>query len=373
MLAPFIIYCGALPASLAVGWIADRYGVRRLIMRSQIALGLSFVGLGAFTSKSLGMFLFMYFLMGIVAAGTDPIGWQRAIVGWFTKARGMAIGLATSGTGIAGALLPMYLAWFVEHYGWRSAYFALAALPICIGLLVAYFFLKEPPDIHRQPGSRNAGSETSTDGLSLTEALKSRRYWIIACTFTIAFTALVAILVNLVPMLTDRGYSLAQATKMAGVIGVTIVIGRLTAAILLDWVWAPAIGFCVFAAAGIGAFLLADLHSGLWATTGAIALVGFTIGAGAALLPYVVSRYFGRRTFGRAFAVQWILYSTGSGVGPAIYGFMYDKTGSYQSILTTSSVLLLLAAVLLFALGKYPTSETREPRVSAARISKSPE
>jgi hypothetical protein len=43
-----------------------------------------------------------------------------------------------------------------------------------------------------------------------------------------------------------------------------------------------------------------------------------------------------------------------SGVAPFVFGLVFDRTGSYVSVLYVAAVFFSLAAMLLLALGAYP-------------------
>ena len=124
---------GVILGSLGVGWIVDRGGVRRVTMISQLCLGLGLASLGLFVHQ-LAVFYGIFFVMGVLGAGSLPITFSKAVVGAFERNRGLALGFALAGTGVCGLIAPIYATWFLEHFGWRGAYVALAALPLGIAL-----------------------------------------------------------------------------------------------------------------------------------------------------------------------------------------------------------------------------------------------
>ena len=81
---------------------------------------------------ALWMLYAAYGAMAILGAGTIPVTWTRAITLSFHRQRGLALGLALTGTGICGVLVPQYATWLVENYGWRVAYAGIALLPLMV-------------------------------------------------------------------------------------------------------------------------------------------------------------------------------------------------------------------------------------------------
>jgi cyanate permease len=90
----------------------------------------------------------------------------------------------------------------------------------------------------------------------------------------------------------------------------------------------------------------------------AILLLGFAGGVEVDLLPYLTARYIGVRSYGAIYGTLFGLFALGAGIGPTLIGWSFDRFNSYSQILTVCAGLLLLAALLLLCLGRYP----QEPR-----------
>src|SRR4030095_2582852 len=105
-----------------------------------------------------------------------------------------------------------------------AALFLLVAVPALLVL-----FAKEVPKDRTSP-------ERSADlaGLSLKESLRTIQFWKIALGFFVIASSLAATLVNVVPILVDHGMALMSAARLAGLMGVAIVIGRIGVGLLVD-------------------------------------------------------------------------------------------------------------------------------------------
>ncbi len=155
---------------------------------------------------------------------------------------------------------------------------------------------------------------------------------------------------NVVPMLTDNGMTVAQAAGYASLIGVFVVFGRLLAGFLLDRLWAPIVGCIVMMPTAIACWLLeASTMPAL-----AAALIGLAGGAEFDLMAYILVRYFGMKHYGRIYAWQWASFTIAAGVGPLLFGRIFDATGTYATALAAAAIGMLLAPLLLFTLGRYP-------------------
>jgi hypothetical protein len=86
----------------------------------------------------------------------------------------------------------------------------------------------------------------------------------------------------------------------------------------------------------------------------AIICLGGAVGIEVNLLPYLVARYMGIRSYGVVYGILYGILAIGAGAGPGLMGYAYDRLGGYTQIMTTCALLLLVAAGLLLGLGGYP-------------------
>jgi MFS family permease len=134
--------------------------------------------------------------------------------------------------------------------------------------------------------------------------------------------------------------------------GGAILVGRLFTGWLLDRYFAPRVAVCLLALSALGTFLLAGAHSFL-VGFGAAALLGFGMGGEGDVTPYLLSRYFGLRSFSTLYAFTWTAYAIAGAVGPIVMGRAFDATGSYRVLLIQLGLATLAAASLMLFLPRY--------------------
>ena len=76
-------------------------------------------------------------------------------------------------------------------------------------------------------------------------------------------------------------------------------------------------------------------------------------------LATLMARYFGMRSYTQVYALLYCCFAVGAGFGPAVFGWSFDKTGSYTAVLTTAGIALMLSACALLAPGRYRSFETK--------------
>ena len=113
------------------GIIVDRFGPR-----VSIPLGATLVACGFMLATMATTPLHIYLTLGVLCVGGSVfisyIGHSSFLPNWFVRRRGMAIGIAFSGVGVASiGLLPM-LQSTIDREGWRSACWLLATLILIV-------------------------------------------------------------------------------------------------------------------------------------------------------------------------------------------------------------------------------------------------
>ena len=103
----------------------------------------------------------------------------------------------------------------------------------------------------------------------------------------------------------------------------------------------------------VGCFLLG---MGIGGDAGALftaILVGLAAGAEFDLVAYMTARYFGLRHYGKLTAILFSSVIAGGAIGPMLFGFGYDRFGSYRPILLAATVVFAAAGAAQLLLGPY--------------------
>jgi MFS family permease len=335
-----------------IGGLADRIGVRRVAIGTLALFGITFAAL-AFTPASLFTFYLLWVLMGALGGGSTPVSWTRAVNAWFVHNRGLALALTLMGTGITAAFLPSFATWLIETYGWRKAFIGISLLPLAVALpIVVWLF--------REPDARDAApliAAINRTGAPVGAALRDYRFWVIAGSIFCVAIGVGGSITNFQPLLMDRGFQPQEAARIAGVIGISVIAGRVLAGLLIDRFWAPLVTLPMLALPALACFLLAQSNVHAPAAILSAVLIGLAAGAETDLVAYLTARYFGLVNYGRLYGMQYSVFGLASGISPFLFGKVFDVTGSYQPILYVAAALFVLGAVGLLTLGRYPRFE----------------
>ena len=200
------------------------------------------------------------------------------------------------------------------------------------------------------------------------EALASRVFWRLVAAFLIVVVASSGVMAHVVAMMTDHGTPPSIAALALGAGGAAMILGRLLAGYVLDYVFAPYVALLFFAMplCGVGILLSAPTVSHCMLAT---VLVGAGLGAEIDLIAYMQSRYFGLRHFGQVYSYFLALFLIGSGLGPYLMGAVYAHFGGYGPALVAIAIGLgfACASMLTFAPYRYGPGLGSHPSACAAR------
>jgi MFS family permease len=346
-----------LPTALVLGSLIDRFGPRVLASVSIFGTAAAF-WMMSLTGQNIAFFYFAVGFLVVGGAGTSAITYVSLVNWWFDRARGLAIGIVMSASGVMGMLAPKLMIPYIARAGWRAGYRALAIATL-VSLPVILLGAVRPRRAAAEGAARPAhgrlphGAGALLWGMTLREALRTRRFWKQGLAFFLMACALLGVYHHFVPMLLDAGLTPERAANVAASFGLAVFVGRLVAGVLLDRFFAPYLGVCfvLVAASGMAALMLPGEG---WLTWTALA-IGLAFGTELDIAGYMCARYYGTRAYGSIYAWQFSMFTTGAILSPILYGFVHDRTDSYGWALLVSGALMLGAIPLFLSLGEYAT------------------
>lgn len=338
------------------GSLADRHGVRKVALLSTLAFGLIFAALGA-TPASIFAFHLLWFLIGLVGIGSTPVTFSRAINMWFFKNRGLALGILLLGTSFAALIVPKVAVWAIGQWGWRGMYPAVALFPLLLSLPVIYFLFREPTREEMPAGIAVGGSLT---GVTLSEAMRDRRFWTIWLSIALVALAYGGAHIHMPEIIKQHGMGAAEGASIMGMIGLALMAGRIVTGWLLDRIWAPIVCVPILLIPALACWWLMGTSTDVQTIYIAAFMLGFAAGAESDLIAYLASRYFGMASYGKIYGMLYMPFGIASAISPVLYGRVRDVTGSYDQMLYAAMFLFAAGAALLITLGRYPTFGSKE-------------
>jgi MFS family permease len=339
-------------ASPLLGYLFDRHRPLRVILPALTVYGIAFASLSLLTPHLWHLYA-TFVVLGIVGNGTAQMAYSRAISTWFEERRGLAFAVLISGSAIGAMVWPPTAQKLEQLLGWRSAALTLGLLILVIGIPTVSVFVRE------RPGTVH-GRDMLAPGASLRDGLGSRVFWILVVVLFVSSIAQNGAITHMSALLTDRGVSASGGAIALSAMGGASLLGRLVTGWLLDRFFAGRVSFVLLAIAALGAFVLSGANSLPLGVLSAV-LIGFGMGGEADVTPYLLSRYFGLRSFTTLYGLTWTAYAIAGAIGPMIMGKAFDATGSYEALLVTLAIGTFSVGALMLRIPAYESRSVLQP------------
>ena len=326
-------------AAPVIGILLDRLGPRIVLTGGAIIMASGFVISGL--AHTLTEFYFgMGILVGIGFAALPMTSQATFLSNWFIRKRGMAIGITASGIGLGILVVVPLTQWLIATYGWRAAFFVLAALLAAVVAPLNYCFQRQRPEqLNLKPDfgysppqdSMRHRKPTSTDGPSLRAALRTWRFWAFAFGVLAGAIPLHMVLIHQVAAVSDAGFSKEMAAFGLGLIGLFTAPAMIFMGLLADRIGRQKSYLLGSASLMIGIALLmiiADARQN-WLLYAFPPFIAFGFSSRQSLYPTIAADLFHGKSFGAIIGAIALFIGAGAGIGPWLGGVIHDLTGGY--------------------------------------------
>jgi MFS family permease len=348
----FVVY--GVAQALSGRW-ADRAGPRVIFGASMALLGVGTAAISTIVSLWQAYLVFGVLVMIAVGGASSPTS-AVAVARWFTRRRGLALGIVAGGSAAGQLVLLPVMAGLTETLGWRAAFLGLGlgAAILAIPLPVVLALLRDDPDGGAGPRVRAASAAGRPLGLAI--LVRHANFWWLALSFFVCGVTTAGLIdTHLIPHAQDHHVSAVTAAAAFGVLSlVNMVFTTLSGAVsdrlgytwLLGWIYAgraATLVFLVFARDPVSLFVFAV----------AFGIVDFSTVAPTTALATIL---FGRGSAGTVFGLVSLSHQLGSALGSYAGGVLHDLTGSYTLFLLGAAALSAVAAFMSWAISEAPVS-----------------
>ena len=328
------------------GTFADKFGVKPIMLTGLLLFsGLYFLFVDV---ESLTDIYIIYLGFGPCLIFVGSLTNVILISKWFTKNRGLGLGIMAAGSSIGSAFLTPFYAWLMNHMDWRSVIYFNAFIPL-IMIFIVLFLLHERPIQIKSSSDENV---YMNNGFLFTEALKSKNLWFLILMAMCIFYTMMGMTTNAFLFLRDSGFDRQVASVSATILFLGSLTGKISCGFFAEKFGRKRVLICYFIGFISGSILL-TISAGtkdaffIWLGLGAF---GTGFGGIYTLKQLLSADLFGLRSLGKITGLINLTDTIGSGLGPVMTALFFDLTGNYQTsflIITCITCLGLIFSLFL--------------------------
>ncbi|MFE5374099.1 MFS transporter [Streptomyces mirabilis] len=321
-------------AGIRVGRILDQRGPRIVMTAGSVLGTISLVIVAA--APSLPVFFAGWMLAGLAMASTFYQPAFAALTRWWAPDHVRALTTVTLAGGLASTVFAPLTALLAAHFSWRGTYVFLATMLAAITIPAHALALRgDWPKAPPTPAHASGGAVT-----------RSRTFWLLASAFTLSAFAMYAVVVALVPLLLERGYTTTQAALALGLGGAGQTVGRTLYAALARRTTVTARTAVLVALGGITTATF-SVVSGPYAVLVAMSVAAGMVRGNLTLLQAMaVTDRWGAAHYGRLSGLLAAPATTAAALAPFVGAALAGTLGGYPQLFATLAAVSGLAAVL---------------------------
>jgi MFS family permease len=313
---------------IAMGRLADRFGVVVPVVVGALGLGAGFVAAGSATN--IWQFgLAQGVLIGLLGTSATFAPLVADTSQWFTRRRGIAVAVCMSGNYMAGALWPPVMQHFIDTVGWRQTYIGIGIFCVVAMLPLALVLRRRPPP---QPAAPAAGAQAQAASSVLPLlGLSAGAVQGLLCVAGVACCVAMSMpQVHIVAYCGDLGFGAARGAEMLSLMLGMGVVSRLLSGWISDRIGGLRTLLLGSLLQGV-ALLLFLPFNGLVSLYVVSAMFGLFQGGIVPAYALIVREYFSPKEAGARVGTVLMATLFGMALGGWMSGAVFDFTGSYRA------------------------------------------
>ncbi|MGW2125681.1 MFS transporter [Streptomyces sp. NPDC001758] len=324
-------------AGIRIGRILDARGPRTVMTAGSVIGTASLVVIAMAPNPA--VFTVGWLLAGLAMASTFYQPAFAALTRWWSPHHIRALTTVTLAGGLASTFFAPLTAQLAEHFTWRHTYLILAAVLAAVTVPAHAFALRGPwPPA---PPSTTAGATSTTATIT-----RSRPFLLLATALTLSSFAMYAVVVTLVPLLLDRGYTATQAAWALGLGGAGQTLGRTLYAALARRS-SPALRAAVLVGLGGATTAAFALVPGPYPLLAVLAVVAGTVRGNLTLLQATaITDRWGANRYGRLSGLLAAPTTTASALAPFAGTALAVPLGGYPHLFVVLALVSATAALI---------------------------
>lgn len=342
------------------GWALDRYGPRVIVLLMGLFTGISL--LLTSQTNSLWQLFITYSLLLSIGTSAMYVATMSTVSRWFDRKRGLALGIASIGTGLGTVVMAPFATFLISNFGWSMAFIVIGLIIWLTVIPFSRLLKKEPYEIGALPDGiepnlmkndlqrqKIEGDSTQLAYLSSSQAFKTRSLWLFIFIWLLGAFTRFLLYTHLVPHITDIGFSPLEAATVLSLAGGTSIAGRILVGNVSDKIDRRlTCVICSLLEAGTIVWLIWSRE--LWMFYLFAAVYGVAFGGIHPSMVAFLGDTFGMGRIGTIIGFVEVGFGIGAAIGPSVGGLLFDISGSYYLAFALGVAAVFIRTLLLAAI-----------------------
>ncbi len=345
-------------AGFFIGTRVDRVGGRRLMLIGAVLLSIALC-----LHSGIHQLWHWIVLNGVVTtiacALIGNLVVNVTLAKWFVERRGQAVAWAAMGVSLGGIVLTPLATVAIDQHGWRMAWIELGIGTLILMLPVALLMRRAPEDFGLHPDGKTEeqvrqghAEKARLDyerSMTRAQALRNWSFYALVIAFGFFSINIVVVLLHMIPMMTDAGFSRSDAALAMVVASIPAMLSKPVWGFYIDRLPVKPLAAISASMTGVSlAFIVTFVNAGsLPGAFAGLVLLGLAWGGMIPMQEVIWGSFFGRRHLGavRSAALPFALLL--GAIAPYAVSVYRDVTGGYTGALWTVALLNMWSGVLI--------------------------
>ena len=341
--------------SLFVGYLVDRFAPRPMMIIGSIIFVGVLLAYRYITTLDQMKMIYVGFSVALALNGILPS--MVVTSRWFSKYRGLAVGILLMASSFGGAVLPLVIGPILEEQGWRITLLTVAGIGFVMMVLPCVFILRNDPTEKNTVPDGGASDVAAVSeksevkgvvaGIALVDAMKTPMFYLLAFSTAVMWFCISGVVQHQSIYLgSDLGLPGPQLAQVFSVFFFSSVVGK----VLFGWLSDKfaKVNIMLLAAANltVGLVVLRLIDGDSMPSIYAYAVIyGIGFSGAFTMIQLMIAELFAGPTYGRILGVYVFIDTLAGGVGIAVLGRMRVASESYLPAINLMIALCVAAFI----------------------------
>lgn len=328
-----------------MGRLIDRLGPKFVIAGSATLMGVAFI-LSATITHIWQFFLYYGILTAIGFAGCGSMANSVLVSRWYIKNRATMLSRSSMGMNIGQLLLLPLTGFLIARADFRSAFVVLGMIMLVVVVpLVLIAVRNSPQEVGQSPDGDSTSVFSPPRSVLLSEALRSREFWLASLGFASCGFTLYLITMHLPKFAVDLGGGASLGGQLLGIAALASAISMWLTGQLSRTLGKKNLLISLYIIRLL-AFIWLALSQNIWQ------LFIFAIVYGISSMPIIplvtgiIGDRFGKNAMGSILGSSWLIHQVFAALGVFFGGYLRTISGDYSLAFWMGAILLTFGTII---------------------------